>query len=32
MGRSADRRRKLYNAQIECTYYQFHGPRPQRSE
>jgi len=23
----ADRRRKLYNARIECTYYQFHGPR-----
>ena len=29
MGRHADRRRKLYNAQIECTYYQFHGPRPE---
>ena len=28
LGRRADRRRKLYNAQIECTYYQFHGPRP----
>lgn len=28
VGRGADRRRKLYNAQIECTYYQFHGPRP----
>jgi 23S rRNA G2445 N2-methylase RlmL len=28
IGRRADRRRKLYNAQIECTYYQFHGPRP----
>ncbi|MFN2425444.1 MAG: class I SAM-dependent RNA methyltransferase [Candidatus Binatia bacterium] len=28
VGRRADRRRKLYNAQIECTYYQFHGPRP----
>ena len=28
VGRSADRRRKLYNARIECTYYQFHGPRP----
>lgn len=26
--RRAERRRKLYNAQIECTYYQFHGPRP----
>jgi 23S rRNA G2445 N2-methylase RlmL len=32
MGREADRRRKLYNAQIECTYYQFHGPRPDRGE
>ncbi len=28
VGQQADRRRKLYNAQIECTYYQFHGPRP----
>ncbi len=26
--RSADRRRKLYNGRIECTYFQFHGPRP----
>jgi putative N6-adenine-specific DNA methylase len=26
--RQADRRRKLYNGRIECTYYQFHGPRP----
>ena len=24
--RRADRRRKLYNARIACTYYQFHGP------
>lgn len=28
VGRPADRRRKLYNGRIECTYYQFHGPRP----
>ncbi|TWU42300.1 bifunctional 23S rRNA (guanine(2069)-N(7))-methyltransferase RlmK/23S rRNA (guanine(2445)-N(2))-methyltransferase RlmL [Novipirellula artificiosorum] len=28
VGRSADRRRKLYNGRIECTYYQFHGPKP----
>ena len=28
LGRQADRRRKLYNGRIECTYYQFHGPRP----
>ncbi len=27
LGRKADRRRKLYNGPIECTYYQFHGPR-----
>lgn len=25
---TADRRRKLYNGRIECTYYQFHGPAP----
>jgi putative N6-adenine-specific DNA methylase len=30
-GRRADRRRKLYNARIACTYYQFHGPRPPRA-
>ncbi|MGE3164977.1 MAG: bifunctional 23S rRNA (guanine(2069)-N(7))-methyltransferase RlmK/23S rRNA (guanine(2445)-N(2))-methyltransferase RlmL [Planctomycetota bacterium] len=30
VGRPADRRRKLYNGRIECTYYQFHGPRPGR--
>ena len=28
VGQEADRRRKLYNARIACTYYQFHGPRP----
>ncbi len=28
LGQKADRRRKLYNGRIECTYYQFHGPRP----
>lgn len=28
VGRQADRRRKLYNSQIECTYYQYHGPKP----
>jgi 23S rRNA (guanine2445-N2)-methyltransferase / 23S rRNA (guanine2069-N7)-methyltransferase len=28
IGRRADRRRKLYNGRIECTYYQFHGPKP----
>ncbi len=28
IGQPANRRRKLYNAQIECTYYQFWGPKP----
>ncbi|MEE2938050.1 MAG: bifunctional 23S rRNA (guanine(2069)-N(7))-methyltransferase RlmK/23S rRNA (guanine(2445)-N(2))-methyltransferase RlmL [Planctomycetota bacterium] len=28
LGRPADRRRKLYNGRIECTYFQFHGPKP----
>ena len=28
MGRQADRRRKLYNGRIECTYFQYHGPKP----
>ena len=31
LGRKADRRRKLFNAQLECTYYQFYGPRPPSS-
>ena len=30
IGRRADRRRKLYNGRIECTYHQLHGPRPPR--
>ncbi len=30
--KTADRRRKLYNGRIECTYYQFHGPAPHRTE
>ncbi|HEV3339586.1 MAG TPA: bifunctional 23S rRNA (guanine(2069)-N(7))-methyltransferase RlmK/23S rRNA (guanine(2445)-N(2))-methyltransferase RlmL [Pirellulales bacterium] len=30
VGRPADRRRKLYNGRIECTYYQFHGPKPDK--
>ncbi len=29
-GRNSDRRRKLFNGRIECTYYQFPGPRPPR--
>jgi 23S rRNA (guanine2445-N2)-methyltransferase / 23S rRNA (guanine2069-N7)-methyltransferase len=28
--KQSDRRRKLYNGRIECTYFQFHGPAPQR--
>jgi 23S rRNA (guanine2445-N2)-methyltransferase / 23S rRNA (guanine2069-N7)-methyltransferase len=27
VGQAADRRRKLYNAKIQCTYYQFFGPK-----
>ncbi|MFM9961068.1 MAG: class I SAM-dependent RNA methyltransferase [Planctomycetaceae bacterium] len=27
-GRASDRRRKLFNGRIECTYYQYQGPRP----
>lgn len=27
-GRRADRRRKLFNSNLECTYYQFFGPKP----
>ena len=26
--KKADRRRKLYNGRIECTYYQYLGPKP----
>jgi putative N6-adenine-specific DNA methylase len=29
-GRRADRRRKLYNAKIPCTYFQYFGPKPPR--
>ncbi len=28
--RKADKRRKLYNGRIACTYYQYFGPRPPR--
>lgn len=28
IGQTATRRRKLFNAQIECTYFQFLGPKP----
>jgi len=31
-GRRAQRRRKLYNGRIECTYYQYPGPRPPRRD
>ncbi len=31
VGQTADRRRKLYNAQIACTYYQFFGPKEPKS-
>ena len=29
VGQAAHRRRKLYNGRIECTYYQFYGPKPE---
>jgi len=29
--KEATRRRKLFNGRIECTYYQFLGPKPNRS-
>ncbi|MDX2148995.1 MAG: bifunctional 23S rRNA (guanine(2069)-N(7))-methyltransferase RlmK/23S rRNA (guanine(2445)-N(2))-methyltransferase RlmL [Planctomycetota bacterium] len=32
VGQQATRRRKLFNAQIECTYYQFLGPKPPRND
>lgn len=32
VGQAADRRRKLYNGPLECTYYQFHGPKPPRDD
>ncbi|MEI8371196.1 MAG: class I SAM-dependent RNA methyltransferase, partial [Planctomycetota bacterium] len=31
IGQSATRRRKLYNGRIECTYFQFLGPKPGKS-
>lgn len=32
VGQQASRRRKLYNSQIECTYFTFLGPKPPRRE
>ena len=29
-GRKADKKRKLYNGRIECNYYQYQGPEPQK--
>ena len=31
-GQEASRRRKLFNAEIECTYFTFLGPKPPRRE
>ena len=31
-GQEADRRRKLFNGDVECTYSQFLGPRPGREQ
>jgi putative N6-adenine-specific DNA methylase len=30
-GRTADRKRKLYNGRIRCDYYQYLGPRPPKN-
>ena len=30
VGQRADRRRKLYNGRIACTYFQYHGPKPKK--
>lgn len=30
VGQTADKRRKLYNGRLECTLFQFFGPRPPR--
>lgn len=30
--RQADKKRKLYNGRIQCNYYQFYGPKPERLE
>ena len=30
-GRKAERRRKVYNGMMQCTYYQYPGPRPPKS-
>jgi len=32
LGQSADRRRKLYNGPIQCTYYQYFGPKPRTAK
>lgn len=28
--RKADKKRKLYNGRIQCNYYQFYGPKPEK--
>ena len=32
LGQKATRRRKLYNGRIECTYFQYLGPKPPRKK
>ena len=32
LGRKADRRRKLYNGNVETQFYQYHGTKPPRKE
>lgn len=30
--RQADKKRKLYNGRIQCNYYQFYGPKPEKMQ
>ena len=32
IGRKADRRRKLYNGNIETQFYQYHGVKPPKKQ
>ncbi|MEQ8846286.1 bifunctional 23S rRNA (guanine(2069)-N(7))-methyltransferase RlmK/23S rRNA (guanine(2445)-N(2))-methyltransferase RlmL [Botrimarina sp.] len=32
VGQTASKRRKLYNGRLECTLFQYHGPRKRRDE
>ena len=32
LGRPADKKRKLYNGRLQCNYYMYRGPEPQRKK